>query len=94
MVVDKIKYHSALKNDYRGLHNSYTMDCQPVYGDNPRGLASGLSPVQVNNPWYNCFIPPASVYEALRSAVGKAGINDNNICTKTYRAFGFQSQNL
>ena len=28
--------------------NSYTMDCPPVRGDNPRALASGLSYVQVD----------------------------------------------
>ena len=31
-----------------GLSNSYTMGCQPVRGDNPRALASGLSYVQVD----------------------------------------------
>ena len=30
------------------LHNSYTMGCPPVRGDNPRALASGLSYVQVD----------------------------------------------
>ena len=35
------------------LRNSYTMGCPPVRGDNPRALASGLSYVQVDNPWYN-----------------------------------------
>ena len=30
-----------------GTCNSYTMDCPPVRGDNPRALASGLSYVQV-----------------------------------------------
>ena len=44
-----------------GLSNSYTMGCPPVRGDNPRALASGLSYVQVDNPWYNYFIPPSSV---------------------------------
>ena len=42
--------------------NSYTMGCPHVRGDNPRALASGLSYVQVDNPWYNYFIPPTSVY--------------------------------
>ena len=37
------------------------MGCPPVCGDNPRALASGLSHVQVDNPWYNYFIPPTSV---------------------------------
>ena len=36
-------------NIVQWLCNSYTMDCQPVLGDNPQGLASGLSPVQVDN---------------------------------------------
>ena len=30
------------------ISNSYTMDCQPARGDNPRALASGLSYVQVD----------------------------------------------
>ena len=42
--------------------NSYTMGCPPVRGDNPRALASGLSYVQADNPWYNYFILPTSVY--------------------------------
>ena len=40
---------------------SYTMCCPPVREDNPRALASGLSYVQADNPWYNHFIPPISV---------------------------------
>ena len=28
---------------------SYMMACPPVRGDNPRALASGLSPAQVDN---------------------------------------------
>ena len=43
------------------LSNSYTMGGPPVRGDNPRALASGLSYVQVDIPWYNYFIPPTSV---------------------------------
>ena len=35
--------------------------CPPVREDNPRALASGLSYVQVGNPWYKQFIPPTSV---------------------------------
>ena len=35
--------------------NSYTMVCPPVRGYNPRALASGLSPVQMDNHWYNYF---------------------------------------
>ena len=36
--------------------NSYTMGCPPVHGDNPRALASGLSYVQADNPWYNYYV--------------------------------------
>ena len=43
---------------YEDICNSYTMGCPPVRVDNPRALASGLSNVQVDNPWYNYFIPP------------------------------------
>ena len=34
------------------LSNSYTRLCPPVRGDNSRALASGLSPVQADKPWY------------------------------------------
>ena len=34
---------------------SYTMGCPPVCEDNPRALASGLSYVQTDNPWYNSY---------------------------------------
>ena len=43
------------------LSNSYTMGCPPVCVDNPQALVSGLSYVQVDNPWYNHIIPPTSV---------------------------------
>ena len=33
----------------QNLSKSYTMGCPPVRGDNPRALASGLSPVQVHS---------------------------------------------
>ena len=36
----------------RDTSNSYTTVCPPVRGDNPRALASGLSPVQADKPWY------------------------------------------
>ena len=45
----------------RQISNSYTMGCPPVCVDNPRALASGLSYVQVDNPWYNYIILPTSV---------------------------------
>ena len=31
------------------IHNSYTIVCLSVRGDNPRALASGLSPIQADN---------------------------------------------
>ena len=37
------------------------MVCQTVPGDNPQALASGLSPIQVDKPWYNNFVPPSSL---------------------------------
>ena len=40
---------------------SYTMVCPPVRGDNPRALASGLSPIQADTPWFNYFKLPSSV---------------------------------
>ena len=53
--------HKAHINRLEGLSYSYTMGCPLVRGDNPRALACGLSYVQVDNPWYNYFIPPTSV---------------------------------
>ena len=53
-------YSCSCKFEFR-LCNSYTMGCPPVRGDNLRALASGLSDVQVDNPWYNYFIPPTLV---------------------------------
>ena len=34
------------------------MGCSPVHGDNPRALASGLSPRTGGQTWCNYFIPP------------------------------------
>ena len=39
------------------LVDSYNMGCPPVHEDNPQALASGLSNVEADNPWYNYFIP-------------------------------------
>ena len=58
------------------------MVCPPVRGDNPRVLASGLSPLQADKSWYNYFIPRSSVktllsmkYFVLMFAIfGKDGI--------------------
>ena len=33
--------------------NGYTIVCSHVRGDNPRALASGLSQVQADKPWYS-----------------------------------------
>ena len=40
------------------VSNSYTMVCPPVSGDNPQALVSGLSPGQVDKPWYNYLYHP------------------------------------
>ena len=32
------------------------MVCPPVQGDNPRAVASGLSLVQADKPWYNYYM--------------------------------------
>ena len=54
------------------------MDCPPVRGDNPRALASGLSYVQLDNPWYIFYTTYISVdlthHEIFRAKVGKGGI--------------------
>ena len=74
------------KSEYFGVVDgaSYTKICQPVSEDNSWALASGLSPIQVNKPWYNYFIPLSSVYTLLRIiyfmlkfvVTNKDGIND------------------
>ena len=43
------------------MGTSYTMGCPPVPEDDQQALASGLSYVQADNPWYNYSIPPTSV---------------------------------
>ena len=50
------------------LCNSYTMVCPPVRGDNPRALASALSPVHADKPWYNYFIRSLSM-QTLPTAI-------------------------
>ena len=54
------------------------MGCPPERGDNPRALASGLSYVQVDNPWYNYFTyisVDLAHHEIFHAKVGKGGIN-------------------
>ena len=54
------------------------MGSPPVRGDDPRALASRLSYVQVDNPWYNFFSTFISVDLAhqviFHAKVGKGGI--------------------
>ena len=33
------------------------MVCPPVRGENERALTSRLSPIQLDKPWYNYFVP-------------------------------------
>ena len=65
-------------NSGKCRRNSYTMGCRPVRGDNPRAIASGLSYVQVDNPWYNFYTTHISVdqahYEIFRAKVVKVCI--------------------
>ena len=56
------------------------MVCPPVHGDNPRALASGLSPVQSGNLGitiiYHLFIiVDLAHYAIFRAKVGMGGIN-------------------
>ena len=68
-------YIETATSMYTKIRNNYTTVCLPVGGDNPRALASRLSPVQAGKPWYNYFIPPSSVqptpYEIFRAKVCK-----------------------
>ena len=43
------------------IRNSYSMECPPVCGDNPRALANRLSFVYVEKQGMTIFLPPASV---------------------------------
>ena len=43
------------------LRNSYTLFGSSIGGDNPRAIASGLSHVQADKPWYNFFTTFISV---------------------------------
>ena len=61
IIVRRIVLFRALKMSSQAICDSYTMVCPPILGDNPRVLASGLSPVQAEEPWYNYFMPPSSV---------------------------------
>ena len=50
------------------------MVCPPVRGDNPRALASGLSPVQMDELWYTTYISVDLVhYDIFDAKVGKGG---------------------
>ena len=61
------------------IRNSYTMGCPPVYGDNPRALASGLSYVQVDKHGITILYTYISVdlahHEIFCTKVGKGDIN-------------------
>ena len=51
------------------------MVCPPVWGNNPRALARGLSPVQADKLWYNWFLPPyisvdLATWEVFRAETG------------------------
>ena len=52
------------------------MVCSHVRGDNPRALANGLSPEQVDKPWSDCFIPATCTahYEIFHAKAGKSGM--------------------
>ena len=65
------------------MSNIYTMVCPPVGGDNPRALVSGLSPVQVEKPWYNFFyttlisvdLAQYEIFQLKLAISGQGGIN-------------------
>ena len=53
------------------------MGCPPVRGDNPRGLASGLSYVQVNK--HGITILYFAHHEIFHAKVGKGGIKPDSM---------------
>ena len=90
---DRFQFHKAekvtkLAHLYRALLKhlqrfktsySYTMACPPVRGDNPRALASELSNIQADKPWYNYFYNTyisvdLSHHDVFRAKVGKGSI--------------------
>ena len=78
-------------NGHRGgkywlmIRNSYTMGCPPVRGDNPRALASGLSYVQVDNPWYNFFYITYISVDLAHQVIFRAKVGKGGIKTGTWR---------
>ena len=57
----QLSTHEDIHNPL-STHNSYTMGCPPVRGDNPRALASELSYLRTGGQtWYIYFMPPTSV---------------------------------
>ena len=51
------------------------MVCSPVHGDNPRVLASRLSPVNVDNHGFTYISVDLAHYEIVCAKVSKSGIN-------------------
>ena len=67
---------------FRKICNCYTIVCQPVRGENPRALASGLSYVQVDN-----CTPPTSdpaykeIFRALNISHPRSLVSAYGICS-------------
>ena len=75
------QYFLYMRHESSCIRTSYTMGCSPVREDNPLALASGLSYVHADNPWYTYLIP-SGTYISVDLAqhglfcvkVGKGGI--------------------
>ena len=60
-LITRFDFMAPVTRVITALQCSCTTVCPAVGGDNSRALANGLSPIQVDSPWYNYFIPPSSV---------------------------------
>ena len=62
--------HGILPTLDDSLHNNCMAYVPVIHGDNPRALASGLSPIQMDTPLYNYIIlqhlHQCSWYESLK----------------------------
>ena len=52
------------------------MVCPSVRGENPRALASGLAPVQADQPWNNYVMPPFPECETFHAKNAISGNGD------------------
>ena len=65
------------------------MGCPPVREDNPRALASGLSYVQADNPWYNYFYTTYISVDIAQHGIVCVKVGKGGIILEMPCAFGW-----